>query len=253
MTNENCLKDTRCPQCGQTDRFFIIGVAQFEVTDDGSEAIGDHEWDDTSATRCPNCGRSGSLRDFRIKSKRRHDARTLALTLSSSEAIRAACELSLSLGEQQAQVMYRSDHLEDDDYVGADLVEFSQVKDDPEEFTEFCGGGRNCWQLWLSEPCETPETSSQELGHHRLPPDLDDMNDSRAEWAGYALAAFTSQTGADDESAVADLLCDLMHLADRSGTNFNADLERARMHYTCETSLDPNECFDSNPTERNPA
>ncbi|MGL4465723.1 MAG: hypothetical protein ACRC1K_26530 [Planctomycetia bacterium] len=72
----------------------------------------------------------------------------------------------------------------------------------------------------------------------RLPPDPEGMNDSRAEWAGYALAAFVSQTGTDPDSAVADLLCDLMHLADREGTVFAADLERARMHYEAETQPD---------------
>jgi hypothetical protein len=64
------------------------------------------------------------------------------------------------------------------------------------------------------------------------------MNDRRAEWAGCALAAFVSQTGTDSDSAVTDLLCDLMHLADRAGTDFAADLERARRHYDAETKPD---------------
>lgn len=64
------------------------------------------------------------------------------------------------------------------------------------------------------------------------------MNDSRAEWAGYALAAFISQTGTDAEDAVTDLLCDLMHLADRTGRDFVADMDRARAHYDAETTLD---------------
>lgn len=70
----------------------------------------------------------------------------------------------------------------------------------------------------------------------KLPPDPEGMNDRRAEWAGHALAAFMSQTGTDSNSAVTDLLCDLMHLADREGTDFTADLQRARLHYDAETS-----------------
>ena len=66
MTNTNCLEGIRCPKCGQEDRFFIMGCAQFEVTDDGSDAVGDHEWDDSSATRCVQCGFDGELKDFRV-------------------------------------------------------------------------------------------------------------------------------------------------------------------------------------------
>ena len=81
-----------------------------------------------------------------------------------------------------------------------------------------------------------PIVASDRAGN--VPPDPEGINDSRAEWAVYALVAFMSQTGTDRESAVTDLLCDLMHLADRDGSDFSADLERARMHYACETQPD---------------
>lgn len=64
MTNTNCLEGIRCPKCSQEDRFFITGCAQFEVTDDGSEAVGDHEWDEGSSTRCPECNHIAPLKDF---------------------------------------------------------------------------------------------------------------------------------------------------------------------------------------------
>lgn len=84
-----------------------------------------------------------------------------------------------------------------------------------------------------------------------LPPDPEGMNDRRAEWAGHALAAFMSQTGTDYDSGTADLLCDLMHLADRDGTDFDADLARARMHYACETgAAGPDDPTPSNLNER---
>jgi hypothetical protein len=66
MTNTNCLKGVRCPNCGQEDRFFIIGGAQFVVTDEGSETIGDHEWGDTIPARCPEREHTGTLADFFI-------------------------------------------------------------------------------------------------------------------------------------------------------------------------------------------
>lgn len=81
----------------------------------------------------------------------------IAIKLTSPEAIRAACELSIAQGEQHTQVMYKSEHFEDDDYAGADLEEFAQVKDDPEEFAEFCGGARHSWELWVYEASQPTE------------------------------------------------------------------------------------------------
>lgn len=82
-----------------------------------------------------------------------------------------------------------------------------------------------------------------------LPPDPEGMNDSRAEWAGYALAAFITQTGTDAGDAVTDLLCDLMHLADRTGTDFATDLDRARRHYDAETRPDDDDTTSLTPTK----
>lgn len=70
MTNTNCLEGIRCPKCGQEDRFFIIGGAQFEVTDDGSKTMGDHEWDDDSPMSCPECGHAGKVGEFSISTPR---------------------------------------------------------------------------------------------------------------------------------------------------------------------------------------
>ena len=67
-----------------------------------------------------------------------------------------------------------------------------------------------------------------------LPPDPDNMNDARADWAGAALSAFMQETGTDEEDALGDLLADLMHWADRNGYEFDAALDRARGHYEAE-------------------
>jgi len=71
-----------------------------------------------------------------------------------------------------------------------------------------------------------------------LPPDPENMNDDRAQWAQAALRAFRKATGADAEEALGDLLCDLMHWSDRNNFDFEAALDRARMHYEAETTAE---------------
>jgi hypothetical protein len=96
-----------------------------------------------------------------------------------------------------------------------------------------------------------------------LPPDPDDQNEQRAEWARWAVRAFAAQTGQlkrpdggraqgariadqltlageveDLDEAVGDLLCDLMHLADREGLDFTLLVERAMGNYAEETAGD---------------
>lgn len=68
-----------------------------------------------------------------------------------------------------------------------------------------------------------------------LPPDPEGMNDKRSAWAAKAIAAFQQETGVEDEDALADLLADLMHWADRSNYDFDATMDRARFHYIAET------------------
>jgi hypothetical protein len=70
------------------------------------------------------------------------------------------------------------------------------------------------------------------------PPDPEKMNDERAAWADAALQHFALTTGVDHDDMLADLLCDLMHWADRNGFDFNAEVSRARMHYEAETATD---------------
>jgi hypothetical protein len=70
----------------------------------------------------------------------------------------------------------------------------------------------------------------------RLPPDPENMNDARADWAATALRCFARETGTDDEDALTDLLCDLMHWSDRHGGDFENALRLARLHYEAETA-----------------
>ncbi len=64
MPNENCLKDIACPSCGQADGFRITATATFYVTDDGTDAPGDVEWDDASRIRCTPCGHESTVGAF---------------------------------------------------------------------------------------------------------------------------------------------------------------------------------------------
>lgn len=56
----------------------------------------------------------------------------------------------------------------------------------------------------------------------------------RAAWAEMALTAFHQATGCDHEDCLGDLLCDLMHWARFSGFDFDAALDRARLHFEAE-------------------
>ena len=56
-------------------------------------------------------------------------------------------------------------------------------------------------------------------------------NGKRAGWARTAINAFIAETGADEGDALCDLLCDLMHLADFEGCDFDNERRRALIHY----------------------
>lgn len=69
--------------------------------------------------------------------------------------------------------------------------------------------------------------------------DPDGINDERSLWAGKALDTFQELTGSDDDTALGDLLCDLMHFADRHPTThqaFHKALSNAQSNYAAETS-----------------
>ena len=64
------------------------------------------------------------------------------------------------------------------------------------------------------------------------------MNRQRAAWAGHAVLAFQTDTGTDRKDAIADLLCDLMHLADEEEDDFENMLTRAGQNYESEVMDD---------------
>jgi hypothetical protein len=82
------------------------------------------------------------------------------------------------------------------------------------------------------------KATTMKLKKATLPPDPEEMNEERAANGLHALKAFQDLTGIDDESAIGDLLADLMHLCDRMADrydHFSVGLWRAEMHYEAET------------------
>lgn len=67
------------------------------------------------------------------------------------------------------------------------------------------------------------------------------LNLERAAWAESAVDAFQIETGTDDENAVADLLCNIMHLCrfePQKYGEFEDQLERARANHAGEVADD---------------
>jgi hypothetical protein len=80
-----------------------------------------------------------------------------------------------------------------------------------------------------------PKPAKKRKTRRNLPPDPENMNGDRAEWAAAALRHFQCCTGTDYDDSVTDLLGDLMHWCDRNGVDFGDELARARRHYHAET------------------
>lgn len=77
----------------------------------------------------------------------------------------------------------------------------------------------------------------EQLG--KLPHDTDGLNDDRANRANVALLAYKNQPAPyfdKSNAALADLLSDLKHWADRHGLDFDNELCRGLYHYDAETT-----------------
>jgi hypothetical protein len=73
-----------------------------------------------------------------------------------------------------------------------------------------------------------------------LPPDPEEQNDDRAEWALDAVQCFMKRTGLTEEgdgldTAIYDLIADLAHLCDRRGLDLYDLCRQSHEHYSAET------------------
>jgi hypothetical protein len=72
------------------------------------------------------------------------------------------------------------------------------------------------------------------------------INGERATWGHNAVRTFQKDTGLGDEdgldTAIGDLLGDLMHLCDRESLDFNEMVEKGRHYYEGETSARCSKC-----------
>lgn len=59
-----------CPRCGHADTLVIVITCSATLTIDGTEAHGDHDWDETSPCRCDACDHLGTVGDFADKAVR---------------------------------------------------------------------------------------------------------------------------------------------------------------------------------------
>lgn len=59
-------------------------------------------------------------------------------------------------------------------------------------------------------------------------------NSDRAAWAQAALDAFQSVCRTDDQDAIKDLVCDLLHLARQRGENTDSIFGGAELHFNAE-------------------
>ena len=86
-------------------------------------------------------------------------------------------------------------------------------------------------------PVNRPEIRLFKIEPGVIPPDPDNQNDDRADWAGQCIELFQKITRCDEEDAVHDLITDLVHWCDRQGTvDFNDELNHAAAMYNEETA-----------------
>lgn len=58
--------DMACPRCGQAETLSVEITCTATLSIDGTEANGDHYWDDASACSCDACDHHGTVGEFRV-------------------------------------------------------------------------------------------------------------------------------------------------------------------------------------------
>lgn len=103
---------------------------------------------------------------------------------------------------------------------------------------ELCTAELEVGQVGVCDTCRAKQAGPGEQHKWKtggLPPDPENLNHERAQWADVALVAFNRATGAEGEENVHDLIADLHHWCDRAGHDFDKLLAHAQDCYAGET------------------
>lgn len=73
MSNGNTLQDAFgmcCPACGNDQLLQVTITCTALLSINGTEDLGDHDWDAGSDCECPDCGHAAKVADFAAKEVR---------------------------------------------------------------------------------------------------------------------------------------------------------------------------------------
>jgi len=68
------LFEMACPDCSSDEHLMVVITAWAELSADGTDPSGAHDWDDASSCKCNACDRIGTVKDFRITNGSHADA-----------------------------------------------------------------------------------------------------------------------------------------------------------------------------------
>lgn len=66
----NSVRDTfglACPVCRSDESLQVQVTTMADLSADGSESVGDQEWQDSSFIRCRACNHTGIVKDFTVR------------------------------------------------------------------------------------------------------------------------------------------------------------------------------------------
>ncbi len=55
-----------CPNCGSDESLQVQITVMADLSDEGTDPCGDHQWDDESFMRCRACSHAGIVKSFRV-------------------------------------------------------------------------------------------------------------------------------------------------------------------------------------------
>lgn len=64
MTTLLDLYSLECPCCHNSEHLLVTITAVADLTVDGTDPSGDHDWSNDNRCGCPLCGQSGTVADF---------------------------------------------------------------------------------------------------------------------------------------------------------------------------------------------